>query len=56
MMAVVLGAVLVAVVVVLVVPALAWVGIGLAAAVGGQLLYRRAEATHAGSELIETNV
>jgi hypothetical protein len=51
----VFGAVLIVVVVLVVGPALWWVTWGLVAAVLGWLLTANAEATHAGSELIETN-
>ncbi len=47
--------VVIAVVLVLVLPALFWVGISVVAGVVGQALFRHAERTHRGSELIDTN-
>jgi hypothetical protein len=54
--AAVIGAVLIALVVIVVLPAAFWVTWGLIAFVIGWLLKDNAEATHAGSELIETNI
>ncbi|MHB1931037.1 MAG: hypothetical protein ACYDEN_11245 [Acidimicrobiales bacterium] len=50
------GAVLIALVLVVVLPAVWWAIWGLVAWALGQLLTREAEASHPGSELIATNV
>ncbi len=50
-----IGAIVIAVIVVVALPAVWWVTWGLMAAVLGWLLKRNAEATHAGSDLIDTN-
>ena len=55
-MAVVAGAVLIAIVLVVVLPAAFWFIWGAVAWALGQLLTGEAEATHEGSELIATNV
>jgi hypothetical protein len=55
MVAVIIGAILIALVVIVVFPLLFWTGIGLLGAGLGWLLKENAEATHPGSELIETN-
>jgi hypothetical protein len=49
------GAIAIALIVVVAGPALVWAGLGLAAYVLGETLWRHAEATHPNSELIETN-
>jgi hypothetical protein len=51
----VIGAVLIALVLVLLLPAVFWVIIGVGAGVVGQLLFHHAEETHQGSDLLETN-
>lgn len=51
-----IGALIIAVVIVFVLPIAFLVSGGLGAAVVGQLLTENAEAVHPGSELIETNV
>jgi len=53
---VIVGAVGIALVCVVVVPAAVWVGAGLLSAAMSAALTRHAVATHPGSELIETNV
>jgi hypothetical protein len=52
----VIGAVGIALICVVVVPALVWVGSGLLGVMLSNLLTANGEATHPGSELIETNV
>jgi hypothetical protein len=50
------GVVVIAVILILILPALVWVGIGVVAGVLGQALFRHAERSHPGSELIDTNL
>jgi hypothetical protein len=50
-----IGAVLIALALVVLLPVIFWVTIGVGAGVIGQLLFRHAEDTHQGSELLETN-
>ena len=52
----VLGAILLAICLVVVIPAAVWVGMGLLAVGASSALTGHAERTHAGSDLIETNV
>jgi hypothetical protein len=52
----VIGAVLIAVVILVALPVAFWVTWGVMALLLGWLLTDNAEATHAGSELIDTNV
>lgn len=51
-----IGAVLIALALVVLLPAMFWVVIGVGAGVVGQLLWHHAEETHPGSELLETNI
>jgi hypothetical protein len=51
----VIGAVLIALALVVLLPAVFWVVIGVGAGVLGQVLWHHAEETHPGSDLIETN-
>jgi hypothetical protein len=53
---VIVGAVLLAVCLVAVIPALVWAGIGLLAYGASLTLTDNAERTHQGSELIDTNI
>ncbi len=55
-MRVMIGAVLIVLALLVVLPALFWAGAGVVAGVLGWLLMDNAEATHEGSELIATNV
>jgi hypothetical protein len=52
----VIGAILLAIGLVIILPALVWAGVGLLAAGASVVLTDHAEATHPGSDLIETNV
>ena len=51
-----IGAILLAIGLVVVIPALVWAGLGILATVASVALTEHAEATHEGSELIATNV